>query len=148
MNTQPNLSVCQERMFQATSPIKFTFVLRLIRYLSFRAGMSCNASTTESRDSILAPSWDTSNNMCLLQSQSLLFSCRAARPGVVRLCPCRSYRKEQVALCETCLENNYSSTLSEWRFGKQTSNVTETKIHQLFVCVSIHRWAVSFLKAY
>ncbi|XP_020630378.1 alpha-1,6-mannosylglycoprotein 6-beta-N-acetylglucosaminyltransferase A-like [Orbicella faveolata] len=72
-----------------------------------RAGLSCNASTTVSRDSILAPSLDTSNNLCLLQSQSLLFSCRAARPGVVRLCPCRSYRKEQVALCETCLENSY-----------------------------------------
>lgn len=68
-----------------------------------RAGLSCNASTTVSRDSILAPSLDTSNNICLLQSQSLLFSCRAAKPGVVRLCPCRSYRKEQVALCETCI---------------------------------------------
>ena len=36
----------------------------------------------------------------------MLFSCRAALPGVVRICPCRSYRKEQVAICETCWRNN------------------------------------------
>ncbi|KAL9958757.1 hypothetical protein ACROYT_G035815 [Oculina patagonica] len=71
-----------------------------------RSGLPCNESATVSRDSILAPSLDTLSNTCQLQSQSLLFSCRAAKPDVVRLCPCRSYRKEQVALCESCLQNN------------------------------------------
>lgn len=65
-----------------------------------RNNLRCNS--TMFLESILAPSLDTADNKCQLQSQPLLFSCRAARPGVVRLCPCRSYRKEQVALCETC----------------------------------------------
>lgn len=68
-----------------------------------RAGMPCNASTIEPLDSILAPSMNTADNTCMLQNEALLFSCRAAKAGVVRICPCRSYRKEQVALCESCL---------------------------------------------
>ncbi|XP_022787502.1 alpha-1,6-mannosylglycoprotein 6-beta-N-acetylglucosaminyltransferase A-like isoform X2 [Stylophora pistillata] len=68
-----------------------------------RAEMPCNLSTIEPRDSILAPSMNTADSTCMLQSETLLFSCRAAKPGVVRVCPCRSYRKEQVALCESCL---------------------------------------------
>ncbi|KAJ7378519.1 Alpha-1,6-mannosylglycoprotein 6-beta-N-acetylglucosaminyltransferase A [Desmophyllum pertusum] len=67
-----------------------------------RAGLPCNRTTTISRDSILAPFMSTADNTCELQSLSLLFSCRAAKPGIVRVCPCRSYRKEQVALCESC----------------------------------------------
>jgi len=66
----------------------------------FRAGFECGS--IESLESLVAPSLNTTNNICLLQSQPLLFSCRAARPGVIRVCPCRSYRAEQVALCETC----------------------------------------------
>ena len=66
----------------------------------FRAGFECGS--VESLESLVAPSLNTTNNICLLQSQPLLFSCRAARPGVIRVCPCRSYREEQVALCETC----------------------------------------------
>lgn len=54
------------------------------------------------RESILAPSLNTTDSSCVLQTQPMLFSCRAAWPGVVRVCPCRSYRREQVALCETC----------------------------------------------
>ncbi|XP_073230424.1 alpha-1,6-mannosylglycoprotein 6-beta-N-acetylglucosaminyltransferase A-like isoform X3 [Porites lutea] len=68
--------------------------------LLVRAGFECGS--VESLESLVAPSLNTTNNICLLQSQPLLFSCRAARPGVIRVCPCRSYRVEQVALCETC----------------------------------------------
>ncbi|KAM7436454.1 hypothetical protein ABFA07_013721 [Porites harrisoni] len=68
--------------------------------LLVRAGFECGS--IESLESLVAPSLNTTNNICLLQSQPLLFSCRAARPGVIRVCPCRSYRVEQVALCETC----------------------------------------------
>ena len=82
----------------------WTFVWGFNFILSFiRAGMPCNASTIEPRDSILAPSMNTADNTCMLQNEALLFSCRAAKAGVVRICPCRSYRKEQVALCESCL---------------------------------------------
>ena len=66
----------------------------------FRAGFECGS--IESFESLVSPSLNTTNNICLLQSQPLLFSCRAARPGVIRVCPCRSYRVEQVALCESC----------------------------------------------
>ncbi|KAK2561560.1 hypothetical protein P5673_015541, partial [Acropora cervicornis] len=53
-------------------------------------------------ESLLAPAFHSADGGCWLQSQPLLFSCRAAGPGVQRLCPCRSYRKEQVALCTSC----------------------------------------------
>ncbi|KAJ7372831.1 Alpha-1,6-mannosylglycoprotein 6-beta-N-acetylglucosaminyltransferase A [Desmophyllum pertusum] len=65
-----------------------------------RVNFRCKS--TVFHESILAPSMNTADNTCQLQSQPLLFSCRAAKPGVVRVCPCRSYRKEQVALCESC----------------------------------------------
>ncbi|KAL9958747.1 hypothetical protein ACROYT_G035803 [Oculina patagonica] len=84
---------------QLTCEAKFFTSLNTKETLE-RNGVQCKS--TAFRESILAPSFNTTDNSCLLQSQPLLFSCRAARPGVVRVCPCRSYRKEQVALCETC----------------------------------------------
>ena len=78
----------------------------IVSTVDFRAGIQCHTSPMVSRDSILAPSLNTSNNTCFLQGNSMLFSCRAARPGVIRVCPCRSYRKEQVALCESCWRNS------------------------------------------
>ena len=85
-----NLTLSQSIMNLVKIPVLF----------HFRAGFECGS--IESFESLVAPSLNTTNNICLLQSQPLLFSCRAARPGVIRVCPCRSYRVEQVALCETC----------------------------------------------
>lgn len=67
-----------------------------------RSGFLCKSTVFV--ESLFPPAFDTANGTCLLQSQPLLFSCRATGSDVRlrRLCPCRSYRKEQVALCESC----------------------------------------------
>ena len=88
-----------------------TFNCIIVFTVDSRAGIQCHTSSMVSRDSILAPSLNTSNNTCFLQGNSMLFSCRAARPGVIRVCPCRSYRKEQVALCESCWRNSLWCTV-------------------------------------
>ncbi|XP_046847526.1 alpha-1,6-mannosylglycoprotein 6-beta-N-acetylglucosaminyltransferase A-like, partial [Xenia sp. Carnegie-2017] len=49
-----------------------------------------------------APSLNSENDACNLQENVMLFSCVAKQPLVRRLCPCRDYRKEQVALCDGC----------------------------------------------
>ena len=95
------LSAMQRKPFASLTHCCFLVIeLKERVLLIFRNNLRCNS--TMFLESILAPSLDTADNKCQLQSQPLLFSCRAARPRVVRLCPCRSYRKEQVALCETC----------------------------------------------
>ena len=88
-----------------------TFNCIIVSTVDFRAGIQCHTSPMVSRDSILAPSLNTSNNTCFLQGNSMLFSCRAARPSVIRVCPCRSYRKEQVALCESCWRHSLWCTV-------------------------------------
>ncbi|XP_068751796.1 alpha-1,6-mannosylglycoprotein 6-beta-N-acetylglucosaminyltransferase A-like isoform X2 [Montipora capricornis] len=67
-------------------------------------GVPCDtfSSALLHNERILAPSIKASDNSCQLQNNSMLFSCRGAKPGVWRICPCRSYRKEQTALCESC----------------------------------------------
>nr|XP_003464823.1 alpha-1,6-mannosylglycoprotein 6-beta-N-acetylglucosaminyltransferase B isoform X1 [Cavia porcellus] len=40
---------------------------------------------------------------CYLQKEPLLFSCAGASTKYQRLCPCRDFRKGQVALCQGCL---------------------------------------------
>ena len=66
----------------------------------FGSGFDCKS--TFHQESIWVPSINTTDSSCVLQTQPLSFSCLAAWPRVVRVWPCRSYRKEQVALCETC----------------------------------------------
>uniref|UniRef100_I3N8L0 alpha-1,6-mannosyl-glycoprotein 6-beta-N-acetylglucosaminyltransferase n=1 Tax=Ictidomys tridecemlineatus TaxID=43179 RepID=I3N8L0_ICTTR len=40
---------------------------------------------------------------CYLQKEPLLFSCAGSSTKYQRLCPCRDFRKGQVALCQGCL---------------------------------------------
>lgn len=48
-----------------------------------------------------APSYTTSSQSCFTQLDLLLFSCACTPPSdVVRLCPCRKYKKEQIALTD------------------------------------------------
>nr|XP_039272953.1 alpha-1,6-mannosylglycoprotein 6-beta-N-acetylglucosaminyltransferase A-like [Styela clava] len=50
-----------------------------------------------------APSYDSSTGICFIQSDPLLFSCACEQnKSVMRLCPCRTYAHEQVALCNGC----------------------------------------------
>jgi hypothetical protein len=52
--------------------------------------------------SVHAPSLVTSDSRCSLQKDKLLLSCAGSEKYVKRLCPCRQYRKGQVALCLSC----------------------------------------------
>lgn len=58
--------------------------------------------TYESDGVLHAPSFDSQRAVCYLQDNVMLFSCVAKQPSQQRLCPCRDFRKEQVALCEGC----------------------------------------------
>ncbi|XP_028398468.1 alpha-1,6-mannosylglycoprotein 6-beta-N-acetylglucosaminyltransferase A-like [Dendronephthya gigantea] len=58
--------------------------------------------TFESESVLHAPSFNGKNSVCYLQENVMLFSCVAKQRTLQRLCPCRGYRKEQVALCEGC----------------------------------------------
>lgn len=58
--------------------------------------------TYESVSVLHAPSFNSKNAVCYLQDNVMLFSCVAKQRSLQRLCPCRSFRKEQVALCEGC----------------------------------------------
>lgn len=50
-----------------------------------------------------APAIDRLHNECLLLTDQLLFSCACTPPsGITRLCPCRKYQHEQIALCVGC----------------------------------------------
>uniref|UniRef100_A0A4W5PC63 alpha-1,6-mannosyl-glycoprotein 6-beta-N-acetylglucosaminyltransferase n=1 Tax=Hucho hucho TaxID=62062 RepID=A0A4W5PC63_9TELE len=49
------------------------------------------------------PAFSVESSECGLQKDPLLFSCAGANTKYHRLCPCRDYRKGQVALCRDCL---------------------------------------------
>uniref|UniRef100_A0A8C6WXB1 alpha-1,6-mannosyl-glycoprotein 6-beta-N-acetylglucosaminyltransferase n=1 Tax=Neogobius melanostomus TaxID=47308 RepID=A0A8C6WXB1_9GOBI len=51
----------------------------------------------------LLPAVPVEHKECHLQQDSLLFSCAGSSPKYTRLCPCRDYRRGQVALCGDCL---------------------------------------------
>ncbi|XP_058948296.2 alpha-1,6-mannosylglycoprotein 6-beta-N-acetylglucosaminyltransferase A-like isoform X2 [Pocillopora verrucosa] len=63
-------------------------------------GTKCSA--VETKESLLAPSYDVSTHMCTLQKQPVLFTCVAKEPSARRLCPCRDFQTQQVAFCKQC----------------------------------------------
>ncbi|XP_041039034.1 alpha-1,6-mannosylglycoprotein 6-beta-N-acetylglucosaminyltransferase A-like isoform X3 [Carcharodon carcharias] len=67
-----------------------------------RYGIFCNSSKTES--DLYLPAFNPQNQMCLFQSDYLLFSCAGSHEHYNRICPCRDYIKGQVAICQDCLK--------------------------------------------
>uniref|UniRef100_A0A7N5KMU4 alpha-1,6-mannosyl-glycoprotein 6-beta-N-acetylglucosaminyltransferase n=1 Tax=Ailuropoda melanoleuca TaxID=9646 RepID=A0A7N5KMU4_AILME len=59
--------------------------------------------STESEMNHLYPAFAQPGRECFLQKEPLLFSCAGASAKYHRLCPCRDFRKGQVALCRDCL---------------------------------------------
>ncbi|XP_049716489.1 alpha-1,6-mannosylglycoprotein 6-beta-N-acetylglucosaminyltransferase B isoform X1 [Elephas maximus indicus] len=59
--------------------------------------------STESEMNHLYPAFAQPGQECYLQKDPLLFSCAGASTKYRRLCPCRDFRKGQVALCQACL---------------------------------------------
>ncbi|XP_037542259.1 alpha-1,6-mannosylglycoprotein 6-beta-N-acetylglucosaminyltransferase A [Nematolebias whitei] len=65
-------------------------------------GIECQTSETSS-DYIVLPAYNSGSKRCLFQSDHLLFSCVRSDPSLTRICPCRDYIKDQIALCKTCV---------------------------------------------
>nr|XP_045369497.1 alpha-1,6-mannosylglycoprotein 6-beta-N-acetylglucosaminyltransferase B isoform X3 [Camelus bactrianus] len=59
--------------------------------------------STESGMNHLYPAFGQPSQECFLQKEPLLFSCAGSSTKYRRLCPCRDFRKGQVALCRACL---------------------------------------------
>uniref|UniRef100_A0A2K6KF29 alpha-1,6-mannosyl-glycoprotein 6-beta-N-acetylglucosaminyltransferase n=1 Tax=Rhinopithecus bieti TaxID=61621 RepID=A0A2K6KF29_RHIBE len=59
--------------------------------------------STESEMNHLYPAFAQPGQECYLQKEPLLFSCAGSNSKYRRLCPCRDFRKGQVALCQGCL---------------------------------------------
>lgn len=59
--------------------------------------------STESEMNHLYPAFAQPGQECFLQKEPLLFSCAGSSTKYRRLCPCRDFRKGQVALCQDCL---------------------------------------------
>lgn len=80
--------------------IEKSITLRNMFLISFRFGVKCGSVNSE--QSLLAPCYSTSTQACTLQSHALLFSCVKKAPDLRRLCPCRDFQAQQVALCTQC----------------------------------------------
>lgn len=67
--------------------------------------ISCR--TSEFSDShIVFPAYNPTSEHCLFQLDPLLYSCVRSDQSLNRICPCRDYIKDQVALCNTCIVTN------------------------------------------
>ncbi|XP_062886855.1 alpha-1,6-mannosylglycoprotein 6-beta-N-acetylglucosaminyltransferase B isoform X3 [Mobula hypostoma] len=89
---------CQEHGL-ICEPTFFQFVNNKIIFERFQ--FVCDSIESEANH--LYPAFEEIAQDCYLQKQVLLFSCAGHHPKFRRLCPCRDFRKEQVALCKGCL---------------------------------------------
>ncbi|XP_054471699.1 alpha-1,6-mannosylglycoprotein 6-beta-N-acetylglucosaminyltransferase A-like [Anoplopoma fimbria] len=63
-----------------------------------------DCQTSELSDSNLVfPAYNSSSKHCVFQSDPLLFSCVRSDQSLIRICPCRDYIKQQIALCKACI---------------------------------------------
>ncbi|MEQ2253584.1 hypothetical protein ILYODFUR_033657 [Ilyodon furcidens] len=78
----------------------------LYRFINIKEAFSAldlQCEGVESEMNHLLPAFSAEHAECSLQHDPLLFSCAGSSPKYQRLCPCRDYRKGQVALCRDCL---------------------------------------------
>nr|XP_043907467.1 alpha-1,6-mannosylglycoprotein 6-beta-N-acetylglucosaminyltransferase A-like isoform X2 [Solea senegalensis] len=74
-----------------------------INSINALANYGVDCQTIEIADKhLVAPAFDGDKH-CVLQLDPLLFSCVRSTPSLVRICPCRDYIKDQIALCKTCI---------------------------------------------
>ncbi|XP_060909771.1 alpha-1,6-mannosylglycoprotein 6-beta-N-acetylglucosaminyltransferase A-like [Labrus mixtus] len=64
----------------------------------------CQESEQSDR-SLVFPAYSNtaSGKHCVFQSDPLLFSCVRSHKSLIRICPCRDYIKDQIALCRACV---------------------------------------------
>uniref|UniRef100_A0A8C3SQT4 alpha-1,6-mannosyl-glycoprotein 6-beta-N-acetylglucosaminyltransferase n=1 Tax=Chelydra serpentina TaxID=8475 RepID=A0A8C3SQT4_CHESE len=89
---------CQEHGL-VCEPTFFEFLNKKDVFLQLR--IACDS--TESEMSHLYPALAENVQECYFQKEPLLYSCAGYSTKYQRLCPCRDYRKGQVALCRDCL---------------------------------------------
>uniref|UniRef100_A0A8C6NUY9 alpha-1,6-mannosyl-glycoprotein 6-beta-N-acetylglucosaminyltransferase n=1 Tax=Nothobranchius furzeri TaxID=105023 RepID=A0A8C6NUY9_NOTFU len=66
-------------------------------------GLEVQCEVVDSEINHVLPAFSVMRRECGLQREPLLFSCAGYSPKYRRLCPCRDFRPEQVALCRDCL---------------------------------------------
>uniref|UniRef100_A0A8D2IS38 alpha-1,6-mannosyl-glycoprotein 6-beta-N-acetylglucosaminyltransferase n=1 Tax=Varanus komodoensis TaxID=61221 RepID=A0A8D2IS38_VARKO len=91
-------SACQQHGL-VCEPEFFKFINR--KEVFQQLNIVCDS--TESEMNHLYPAVAENVRECYLQKEPLLFSCAGCNTKYQRLCPCRDYRKGQVALCRDCL---------------------------------------------
>ncbi|XP_033629093.1 alpha-1,6-mannosylglycoprotein 6-beta-N-acetylglucosaminyltransferase A-like isoform X1 [Asterias rubens] len=64
-------------------------------------GAECK--TVDEVDEVYVPAINPVLSSCKIQTNSLLFSCAGQDQDLRRICPCRTYIKGQVALCQECI---------------------------------------------
>ncbi|XP_047193426.1 alpha-1,6-mannosylglycoprotein 6-beta-N-acetylglucosaminyltransferase A isoform X2 [Scophthalmus maximus] len=64
-------------------------------------GVDCQTSEVTNSHMVL-PAYNSTKH-CLFQSDPLLFSCVRSNQSLIRICPCRDYIKDQIALCKACI---------------------------------------------
>nr|XP_029492341.1 alpha-1,6-mannosylglycoprotein 6-beta-N-acetylglucosaminyltransferase B-like isoform X3 [Oncorhynchus nerka] len=76
---------------------------RFINIKEAFSGLEVQCEWVEAEINHIFPAFSVESSECGLQKDPLLFSCAGANTKYHRLCPCRDYRKGQVALCRDCL---------------------------------------------
>uniref|UniRef100_A0A8C5F5T5 alpha-1,6-mannosyl-glycoprotein 6-beta-N-acetylglucosaminyltransferase n=1 Tax=Gadus morhua TaxID=8049 RepID=A0A8C5F5T5_GADMO len=66
-------------------------------------GLDVQCEALDSESNHVLPAFSVARRECSLQQDPLLFSCAGHSPRYRRLCPCRDFRRGQVALCRECL---------------------------------------------
>uniref|UniRef100_A0A3P9MKA0 alpha-1,6-mannosyl-glycoprotein 6-beta-N-acetylglucosaminyltransferase n=1 Tax=Oryzias latipes TaxID=8090 RepID=A0A3P9MKA0_ORYLA len=66
-------------------------------------GLEVQCEVVDSEINHILPAFSVMRRECGLQRDPLLFSCAGHSPKYRRLCPCRDFRRGQVALCRDCL---------------------------------------------
>ncbi|XP_072880712.1 alpha-1,6-mannosylglycoprotein 6-beta-N-acetylglucosaminyltransferase A-like isoform X2 [Hemitrygon akajei] len=102
--SQSCVEVCQKE--QLICEPAFFYHLNKVAELK-RYKIICSTSKKES--DLYLPAYNPENQLCLLQSDYLLFSCAGSHEHYNRICPCRDYIKGQVALCQGCLESKMNN---------------------------------------
>ncbi|KAJ8002072.1 hypothetical protein DPEC_G00176000 [Dallia pectoralis] len=66
-------------------------------------GLEVQCDVVEAEVNHVFPAFSVLRRECGLQKDPLLYSCAGHSPKYRRLCPCRDFRRGQVALCRDCL---------------------------------------------
>ena len=70
----------------------------IVNYFHFSLNSTCNSTSSDADIIHPSVSYVHEYHQCVLQEESHLFSCEGQSENACRICPCRRYRKYQIAL--------------------------------------------------